>query len=133
MAKIISSIFILLVFCGLCFAQQRCPEEPGNPHFFPPENESFSTEKLRLDEAAEAVKINPQKKIFFIVYGKSFSKNSKAVQRIKMSEQYLIKKHNIEKKRIVALQGGIKNSLQMIIFVIYQNLEEQPCNERTQY
>lgn len=124
MGVIIYFLFGLLLVCSICVsAQEPCPLI--HPDRFP--NASFKIEKRRLDNAAKALKEFPDQKIYLIAYGKKSGNKSEATKRLKQSSRYLQQKHQIPAERIVIVDAGTMQDLELQIFVENPNSEKLPC------
>ncbi len=130
MAVRICFLFSLLLAFSICgSAQEPCLQI--HPDRFP--NASFKIEKRRLYNAAKALKEFPDQKIYLIVYGKKSGSKSETTKRLKQSSRYLQQKHQISAQRIVAVDAGTMQDLEMQIFVNNPNSEKLPCTSALRF
>jgi hypothetical protein len=81
-------------------------------------NIPFSDEKARLDNfAIHLQKDEPQSKGYIVVYAGPGARSGQAQARAKRAKDYLVKVRGIEAARIVSIDGGCRDRLEVELYV----------------
>jgi len=99
----------------------RCPVPQGGDarKFDEYSNIPFSDEKARLDNFAIHLQQNePQFKGYIIVYAGPRARSGEAQARAKRAKDYLVKVRGIEAARIVTLDGGHRDRLEVELYAL---------------
>ena len=104
----------------------RCPVQPagGDARKFDEySNLPFSDEKARLDNFAIHLQQNePQFKGYIIVYVGPRARSGTAQARAKRAKDYLVKVRGIEAARIVTIEGGHRDRLEVELYALPSSL-----------
>ena len=115
--KYLFKIGVLFVLLG-CSTIVALSQDSINAHYSP-RNLSFKEEMRRLDIAAAELKLAPNKIVWLLGYNKVGRKKSTAMQRLKRSKQYLIRKHGISPERInTGYAGRDEEGILMRIYIV---------------
>ena len=93
------SLFVVFLFTIAASAQEQ-------QHVYDIPGLSFGTNKRRLDNAAKELQLDPNRVVYLFGYNKTGTKKSTVMRRLRMSKEYLVRKHRIPAKRIVTLYVG---------------------------
>ena len=103
----------------------RCPVQPagGDARKFDEySNLPFSDEKARLDNFAIHLRKEPQFKGYITVYAGPRARPGEAQTRAKRAKDYLVKAHGIEVARIVTIDGGNRDRLEVELYALPSSL-----------
>jgi hypothetical protein len=81
-------------------------------------NIAFSDEKARLDNFALHLKDNPQFKGYIIVYAGPKTRAGETEARAKRAKDHLVKVRGIEETRIVTINGGCRDRLEVELYAL---------------
>lgn len=118
-------VSILLVFVNLiaASAQEQQSRPIIDPDHFP--GETFAQEKTRLDRLAQVLKNAPlSTKVFIIAYGGPKGSVGEAKNRAKQSKKYLMRKHGIVASRIITIDGGYREMVEVEHFMVPEGVAE---------
>lgn len=79
---------------------------------------TFSEDKPRLDQFARNLKKTPNAKAYVIAYGVDLGLSGEARMRLKCVRNYLAKTHNIRASRLVMIDGGYANKVNVELFLV---------------
>lgn len=91
-------------------------------------NIAFSDEKARLDNFALHLKDNPQFKGYIIVYAGPRSRSGQARSRAKRARDYLVKVRGIKAERIVTIDGGCRDRLEVELYALPSSMSPPTPN-----
>lgn len=119
------SICIGFIVCQKINAQNKCSDnQEGLAHFNINLTRSFRNETPRLDFVSGFLKACPTKIVILAAFAPS---KVMAMRRLKKSQIYLLKNHNISKKKINIIYAGKSPELMMYIFFE----ESEPIKDST--
>jgi hypothetical protein len=120
--KILTTIFLIFLSVLAPHAQEQQSRPVIDFDQFP--GETFTQEKARLDRFAQFLKKAPSSaRGFIIAYGGQKGRAGEAKNRAKMSKDYLVRKHGIAASRIVAIDGGYREMVEVEHFIVPANVE----------
>lgn len=106
------------------------PEKPTAPVIKPPDaggtnvrrlydygDLALEAEKTHLASLAKELKNQPDAQAYIIVYGGRCGAGSQAVERAERAKDWLINRHGIDASRIVAIDGGFRETLRTELFI----------------
>lgn len=94
-------------------------------------NLSFSDEKARLDNfAIHLQKDEPQFKGYIIVYAGPRARSGEAQARAKRAKDYLVKVRRIDAARIVTIDGGCREQLEVELYALPSSMSPPTANPR---
>jgi len=91
-------------------------------------NIAFSDEKARLDNFALHLKDNPQFKGYIIVYAGPRARPGEAQARAKRAKDYLVKVRGIEVARVVTIDGGYRDQVEVELYALPRTMSPPTPN-----
>lgn len=106
--------------CPGSFAQQSSDEEKEYfiRKFDEYSNISFNDEKARLDNLAIYLQRQPEMKGYIIAYAGRRARVGEAQVRTERAKNYLVSERGIEAERIVTIDGGHREELEVDVYVL---------------
>jgi antitoxin (DNA-binding transcriptional repressor) of toxin-antitoxin stability system len=78
---------------------------------------ALDLEKTHLAGFARELRSAPDAQGYIVVYGGRCSAGSQALERAERAKEWLISKHGIDASRIVAIDGGYRETLRTEIYI----------------
>ncbi len=82
---------------------------------------SIKEEEGRLDQFAPQMKARPSARAYIIAYGGMQTWSGEAKDRAACAKNYLIKKHGIDERRIITVDGGYQEEAVVSLFIGEEN------------
>jgi hypothetical protein len=118
----ISILFILLNVLAASAQEQQSRPIMDFDHF---PGETFAQEKARLDRVAQVLKTAPlTTRVSIIAYGGPNGSAGEAKKRAKLSKDYLMRKHGIAASRIITIDGGYRELVEVEHFIVPEGVIE---------
>lgn len=87
---------------------------------------TFEQDKPRYDQFASLLKKHPTTRAHIIVYGGRKGLSGEAKTRAECIKKYLVRKHSIDPKRIVTVDGGYRVEVAVELYALEPNQTEPP-------